>query len=100
VITAAATHPSERLNQANPKCRQADVEIYLNKQGELEMFFPLKGMLPCTEDIVFRQKWFPMPESFPLPQQLIKQLGPGASTTIPSGQYPITKVKGGYIISF
>ena len=100
VFTSAAIHQSEKLDQYNKKCRQADVEMFLNSDREIVMFFPIKGMLQCTEDTVFGQNWFPMPESFYLPEKLRQKLGPGAATVIPAGSYPITKVKDGYMITF
>jgi hypothetical protein len=100
VLTATAIRPSEHLERANPKCRQANVDIYINKKGDLEMFFPLADMQPCTEELIFSGRWFPLPEKFPLPDKLLRQLGPGASPVIPAGRYPIKKIRSGYIITF
>jgi len=100
VLSASIASPSERLDKSDKKCRQADVEIYLNKAGAIEFCFPFKGILPCTESAVFSSKWFPMPESYYLPDQLLKKLGEGAPAFIPSGRYPIRKNHRGYIITF
>lgn len=100
VLSASIASPSERLDKSDKKCRQADVEIYLNKSGAIEFCFPFKGILPCTESAVFSSKWFPMPEPYYLPEKLLKQLGKGAPAFIPSGRYPIRKNQRGYIITF
>lgn len=100
VLSASIASPSGRLDKSDKKCRQADVEIYINKAGVLEFCFPFKGILPCTESAVFSSKWFPMPEPYYLPDNLLKRLGKGAPAFIPSGNYPIRKSHRGYIITF
>ncbi len=100
MFESAAISRSEHVDQFNGKCRQADVEICLNSDGDLVMFFPEKGMLQCTKDAIFSQNWFPMPAPYYLTDKLLKKLGHGVAPVIPSGQYPIQKIKGGYLITF
>lgn len=85
---------------ANRQCRQARAICSVNSDGDLEMYFPAKGIMPCTERAIFRSKWFPVPEAYHLPADMLCELTPGVTPVIAPGKYPITKVAGGYIITF
>lgn len=84
---------------ANRQCRQARAIFSVNSDGDLEMYFPAKGIMPCTERAIFRNKWFPVPHEFHLAADMLRKL-PGTNPVIAIGKYPITKVSGGYIITF
>jgi hypothetical protein len=82
------------------RCRKAPASLYINDAGHYEMFFPAKEIMPCTERAIFRNKWFPVPVAHCLDQAIVAKLDDAPSQWIPMGKYPITKVAGGYVISF
>ena len=94
---STVSKPSMKVNR---ECRQAHAYFSVNPEGYLEMFFPQEGILPCTERAVFKNKWFPVPEEFPIPSNLLSKLGDDVNPVIPAGKYPISRVENGYIISF
>jgi hypothetical protein len=82
------------------RCRKADAELYINEGGQFEMFFAQEGIMPCTERAIFKSKWFPVPVAHTFDEVIMDKLGNPRNAVIPMGKYPITKVEGGYIISF
>lgn len=86
--------------KASRRCRQASAFFSVNQDGDLEMFFPSEGIMPCTERAIFKNKWFPVPEAYPLPDHILNQLAPGVNPVVAVGKYPITQVSNGYIITF
>lgn len=86
--------------KASRRCREASAYFSVNQDGDLEMFFPLAGIMPCTERAIFRNKWFPVPEAYRLPDHIITQLPHGTPPVIAVGKYPITQKVDGYTITF
>ena len=82
------------------RCRQASAYFSVNQDGDLEMFFPFAGIMPCTERAIFRNKWFPVPEAYRLPDHILTELPHGTPPVIAVGKYPITKKLDGYTITF
>ena len=94
IIDAAPQQEQER------RCRKASAELYINDGGHYEMFFASEGIMPCTERAIFKNKWFPVPVAHTFDHTIMHQLGGDISPIIPVGKYLITKVSGGYTISF
>ncbi len=82
------------------RCRKANAELSVNESGQFEMFFAQEGIMPCTERAIFKNKWFPVPVAHRFDEVIMDKLGNVRNAVIPMGKYPITKVEGGYIISF
>ncbi len=90
-------HPNVEQDR---RCRKAPASLYINESGNFEMFFPIDGIMPCTERAIFKNKWFPVPVAHRLDENLMRELSAEMNPVIPMGKYPITKVQGGYVISF
>ena len=91
---------SNTLARENRRCRQAAAEVTVNQDGGIDMFFPEEGIMPCTERAVFRNQWFPVPVAHQLPDEMMNRLESGIRPVIAAGRYPVSRVPGGYVISF
>jgi hypothetical protein len=87
-------------NKENKRCRLAKALAFTLSDGSLALFFSGEHLLPCTERAIFKNKWLPVPVACPLPQDLLDKLEDPIMPVIAKGNYPITKVRGGYMISF
>lgn len=91
---------STRNTKEEKRCRVAHAHVYVGDAGNLEMFFPKSGILPCTERAIFRNKWLPVPVACRLPNELNHALNYFSKNTITMGNYPIIETEDGYIISY
>lgn len=91
---------SNRNTKEEKRCRVALAHVYMGDTGNLEMFFPKSGILPCTERAIFRNKWLPVPVACSLPNDLNQALNYFTKNTITMGNYPIIETEDGYIISY
>lgn len=85
---------------SNRFCRQAGASIFVNDEGDLQMFFAKEDIMPCTERAIFKNKWFPVPQAYKLPEELILRMDPHVNPVIAAGKYPITELPDGYLITF
>ena len=92
--------PKTNLERENRRCRQAAAQVTVNQDGGIDMFFAEEGIMPCTERAIFKNKWFPVPVAYQLPDAMMSQLDDGARQVIAVGRYPVSRVDGGYVISF
>jgi hypothetical protein len=99
-VTIDAVPHVPELAHENRHCRQAAARVTVNQDGGIDMFFPKEGIMPCTERAIFRNKWFPVPVAHHLPFEMINRLEPGVRQVISVGRYPVSRVPGGYVISF
>lgn len=91
---------STRNTKEEKRCRVAHAHVYIGDAGNLEMFFPKSGILPCTERAIFRNKWLPVPVACSLPNELNHTLNYLTNNMITTGNYPIIETEDGYIISY
>lgn len=98
VIIDETPNPST-LAKENRRCRQAAAKITPNADGGIDMFFAEEGIMPCTERAIFRNAWFPVPVAHVLPEAIAARFE-GVRSVISSGRYPVSRVPGGYVISF
>ena len=91
------------VNSSRPshrRCPQALVQLSVNNEGHLRIFFPKKGMMPCTERAFFSHWLFPLPVAFIVPEFAVRGLDNLQQTILPAGTYPIRRTTDGYWIEF
>lgn len=96
------THYYDMINTRlkRRQCPIAGAKLHVSPQGRLLVFFPKKGMLPCTEREFFRQPVFPVPVAYFLPEDVREGLPALEQIIIPAGLYPIRQSVKGYWVEF
>lgn len=86
----------------NRRCQFATAEIGLHHEGGSgwRFYFSCCSLKPCTERAIFKNRYFPVPVDFVMPDALMSQFGGDAAAIIRAGKYPIRAVNGGYEIIF
>ncbi len=85
---------------ARRRCHHALAHLSVGELGNLRMFFPRKGMKPCTERAFFSPWLFPVPVACVVPEVLVRQLEGLQQTILPPGTYAIRRSEKGFWVEF
>lgn len=94
------THQMRPRSSYQRRCPRAEAMLQASVEGRLEIFFPKRGMLPCTERAFFRQRVFPVPVPIFLPGGLRRSLPNLQQTIVEAGLYPVRSEATGYWVAF